>query len=253
MSDKELPESLKGTLTVAKAAADVAALAFPPAALMHVAVDLFESILQHARERREREAQAWLAEVLWQSGDDAANAVEIEAKIRSSEEAQDAILAELKRILEGVDRRVHPALALLTRAVVQGRAKADAFFRGFSRTLADLSAEEYEILRDMIRLGLERVPTDPVLLMLAVTRDPETGAEQWTVDAHEVETAVGAYPGERSIIKGHSSVARRLFSLLEVNGLATTDIGVAQSAAGRPNGISIDRDVAQRMADCMVR
>lgn len=245
---RSLTGNMGGTLAVADLVTDLISSTIPAAALARKASNTAKWILKRARDRREQDVALLMQELLWQVGDDAAIAVEIEARIRASEEVQDAVLAQVRRVLEGVDRRVVPALALIARPVIQGSAKADAFFRGFSRVLADLSADEYDILRDMMHTCMNSfVSPEPIWLGVDETRQAILTARQPGDPDHSEASR------SREIMPGLWREAKRLTLLLTSNGIATPQTEVERKHSVGLFAISIDYGVAARMAACMVR
>lgn len=73
-------------------------------------------------------------------------------------------------------------------------------------------------------------------------------SQRWTTT-----TRSGSRPIDHEIMDGHAREARRLFTVLEINGLATTKTEVSTTIGGEPGGIILEREVALRMAACMKR
>jgi hypothetical protein len=213
-----------------------ALLSFIPSALSFAVPQVFE--------RKKARALAWWDEVVFANASDEGAAAEIKARLDNDPNAQDAIMAGLRDAMDATAIEVLPALALLTREYARAGRKPDRFFRGLSRMLVDLVAEEYE----------------PLCLLMQHTAVAPHSDERSQVELHINPVDPHAPTMETTEVACWSKIAgyawlpvtiphaARLFEQLKMNGLAS-DIHVARmDFPTRPFSMVIERAVAARIA-----
>lgn len=161
-----------------------------------------------------REKTYWsnLADAL---GDDAASVRETIEKDLPDEALKGVVIDAMRSLLLTVDSAVVPPIAALSAEYIKSGTRVDGFFRGLSRVLTDLTAEEFEELR-MLLAGLARVPAEPnwafhdaLLHVRAMASETEVGVV-WIKGNSMMESAV-------SELGPHTT---RSFHVLKLNGFA---------------------------------
>lgn len=158
-----------------------------------------------------------------------------------SEKAK-AVFLQTVRAAEGsVDESVYPALAMLMREYVREGRSADGFFRGVSRTLQDLSADEYKGLRAIV-LGVVEWP-GPTSVVRRLRVIP-TG---YVVQVTDPGTSKARGAKDVACLQEH---AAHIFHLLDVNDLAEwqTDLIAVGADSAETHAIAMHQDVAKRIA-----
>jgi hypothetical protein len=209
------------------------------------------AVIAIARGWKEREAARWWYELLHGQGDEQATSEEIAGLIAAHQEepfVRETILRSVRAIGEAVDPAAVSPLALLAREYVREQKAPDAFFRGASRLLAELSATEVFDLRRLLSWVLV-----------------ETARDDVTVNAHEWKRVAGELrkvpwyiellrdefvgtttesPNRDAVTTGISDPLR-LFHLLRTNNLGSEGQGVAFDAG--PGKVVLARVTIERL------
>jgi hypothetical protein len=190
-----------------------------------------------ARKWKERDAAQWWHDVLFGQQDDDVTAEEIAGIIEANQEkpfVRETILRGVRAVGESVDSAVVVPLAMLTREYVHEKNPPDAFFRGVSRMLSELSASELDELRNLFDWVLNESKRDEITLS-AHNQEAAKG-NVWIRIPWRIELLRDQFVGiqsndpHRYAIKTGISDPKRLFHLLRVNGLAWEGRGVAFDA-----------------------
>lgn len=158
-----------------------------------------------------------------------------------SDVAKEVFLQSVRAAEAAVEEAVYPALAMLMREYVREGKRADGFFRGISRTLQDVSADEYESLRAIV-VGVARWP-GPTAIVRRLRKIPEGYFIQVTDPG--MTKARGAVD-----VSSRQEDAAYLFHLLEVNNLAERqrDLAVIGTDTTETNAITMHQDIGRRIA-----
>lgn len=135
------------------------------AAMLKVGPAAWGSIVDFARDRIQRAKAAW------------GNAVEAELPPEGKERdrvvaaSPEVILDHIRRLMEGVDPAVVPALGRLAGMYVAEERKPDDFFRGATRMLCDFTAEELDDARRIFSV-VWGIPPEREYVFLVAAGDP---------------------------------------------------------------------------------
>lgn len=169
------------------------------------------------------------------------------------ERTADAILHGYRAAMDALDPAVLPALARLV-SWYRG-APLDAFFRGASRVLQDLSARELQSWRLMVLLADDAPPDAWAVRISHMQWGGETLATVWAT-THQSHTPKQV--SETSVPQTTSDDWNRLFDLCERNHLAARDdramtvLGVGQvQRRGGDAGLHFRSDTIQRLANLL--
>jgi hypothetical protein len=172
-------------------------------------------------------------------------AAEVRQKFENDPGARKVILNHMRALMDDPDEAVIPALGTLGQMYVRQSRPIDAFFRGMTRLLLDLSAAEYDCLKALVKLLLSQ-PSDiePMKVQFAVKdqkrilRIIQTG----------VHTPQDEPSEERAWNTQYDEITHRLFQLLRDHHIALEEV-VGRSSA---DAIVIEAHVLQRIADVLV-
>jgi hypothetical protein len=157
-----------------------------------------------------------------------------------SENAKNIFVQTVKTAEDVIDEAVLPALAMLMREYQRSGRPVDGFFRGLSRTLKDLAAEEYDTFRAIACTAPRRGGVN------AAVRLSQAGPS--TAYALEV-TNPGITIMDRLPVSCAAKHARHVFHLMQVNNLAERQtLTGAGISADEIQSIVVERSVAERIA-----
>jgi len=185
------------------------------------------------RGRRRREVSEWWDAVVMDNGSEQGAAAQIAARVEDPV-AQEVIVGALRALLDRVAPVVVPALGMLTREYLREGKEPDAFFRGMARVLGDLTAAEYEVLRNMA-VRMRRHHMTRRLSFHVVSLPGMLEGVQLAVDGPSVGRQFDCAPGD----------AAQVFHLLSVNGLGNR---TEETRSTRITGIEMTAAVGLRIA-----
>ncbi len=202
-------------------------------------------------QRKERETRQWWDRVVNDNGSDTGAAAEIAS--RSEDPAtQEVILAAFKVILEEVSPAVISAVAMLTREYARQGKSRDAFFRGASEVLADVSAEEYADLRALTKWisgagsGFLTVVHYGGVVSAGGEALPDSREHLALHPLREQGPQVTTPPGFPIVN------VRRLFQLLKTSGLGTEASSGYWNTVSGPQVLACDAAVMRRLASLLI-
>jgi hypothetical protein len=207
-----------------------------PASLSYAVPQVFD--------RKKARARAWWDEVVFATAADEGAAAEIKARLDNDPHTQDVIMAGFRDAMEATTVEVLPAIAMLTREYGRTGRAPDRFFRGLSRVLVNLVAEEYEPLR-LLTQRIARAPHSDERGIVHLEIKPQNTTPP-TMETMEVacysQTAGFTWFAETF------PYASRLFEELKANGLATELRGGTWDAPAAPFSMAMSRETAARIA-----
>jgi hypothetical protein len=241
-------ERVRLAISGAGALAKGAAAADPTTAIASALLTFIPSALSfavpHVFERKKTRAQAWWDEVVFANASDEGAAAEVKARLNNDPNAQDAIMTGLRDAMDATAIEVLPAIALLTREYARAGRKPDRFFRGLSRILVDLVAEEYEPLR----LLMQHTATAPHSDERSQVHLQLMPADQRPPTMETTEVACFSQIAGFAWLPVQIPHAARLFEQLKVNGLASDIQVIGFDSPALPFSMVMERAVAARIA-----
>ena len=236
--------AISGAAALAKGAAETEPTTAVAAALLAFIPSALGFAVPHVFERKKARAQAWWDQVVFANASDEGVAAEIKARLNNDPNAQDAIMAGLRDAMDATATEVLPALAMLTRKYARAGRSPDRFFRGLSRVLVDLVAEEYEPLR----LLMQHTATAPHADERSQIELHLKPVNEQAPNMETTEVACWGLSAGFTWLPVPIPHAARLFDQLKINGLAS-DIHVARfGSPSRPFSMVIERAMAARIA-----
>lgn len=116
---------------------------------------------------QKRRVDRWWKAVCERLGEDP-EAVRNEAEARADDPETAKVIAQSAReLLNALDDAVVPALAALTAEYIKERKPADSFFRGFSRVLSEISANQLDILKTFVVNATALLPKEESIFTVA--------------------------------------------------------------------------------------
>ncbi|WP_437783302.1 hypothetical protein [Sorangium sp. So ce1097] len=176
---------------------------------------------------KELETTKWWYGLLHGQGDDETTPEEIAGLIDAHQEepfVRETILRSVRALLDAVDPAAVSPLAVLAREYVGEQKTPDAFFRGTTRVLAELSGNELADLRKVVSWVLSACKEDRCML---VAFDQDFSAGDHEDDWPTIPWRVLMFTGGSKSLQDADSVLEgtqnpvRLLRLMEVNDLAT--------------------------------
>lgn len=238
MSDEKQKKDASGSAALAIASVTAAAEVYEKTKLTPLAVAVgalgvgavaWDRMKDSLQQRFDRAVASWSAEAsdgLPPPGPE---------RDRAVEESADVVIEHTQQLARGVDPAVAPALGRLAAMYVSRGRNPDDFFRGATRWLSDLSAEEFADAQRIFRGVWGTPPSDAhVSLTVAgapihVTWGPSKMKQHWKVD-----------------IEGPPQSAVRILRSLRLNGLADDgepglmDLMIGPGKGTMPRTLAVD-------------
>jgi hypothetical protein len=231
--------------TGGRIAAGAAGVTGAAAALVLMLPSALKLALPKVLERKANETKQWWDWVTMVDAPDETVRAEIEAHL-DNPDAQEAIYSSLKEVLDCTNSEVLKPLAMLTREYVREDKAPDAFFRGVTRVLADLTRGELKALRLLVRLAADvEKRLDPGMLAvdLYLTRLEKSRDETEYVHHREIAPPKLTLTPLRPSVPG----AERLFHLLKSNGLGSDQPSGMWDVQTGPSSLLLDRRTLTRL------
>jgi hypothetical protein len=154
-------------------------------------------------------------------------------RLENDPAARNALFESLRNLSNALDDSVVPALADLTAEYLREHKPADAFFRGVQRVLSDLTAGEFESLRDLM-VAVAAIPVSKRTITLSQHGDPKL-VHYSTSHRREPIGSFGPH-------------TQRIFHLLKVNGLGADFQGGSFGAQPGPKSIALALETIRRLS-----
>lgn len=230
MADEKKPEM--GVLGIAAAVgATVAAVSsgekLAAASVGSALWDVVQRTGEFLRDRQQRLVCKLLEEAYFATSSDPGAFSDFSAMFTTgdlkSESGKNVFLQTVRAAEAAVDEAVLPSLSMLMRHYVRAGQRYDSFFRSWSRLLQELSADEHESLRRIVKgisesLGDKRRVYEHEKTLsirgdyLRSAAQRKSGDEGGIIVGHGIDVTAKNLPREHAV---------HLFHLLTVNGLAT--------------------------------
>lgn len=192
------------------------------------------------KSRRDDRRQQWTLSILQGlNGETLDQAAQKLSEMAIDPNVQEALIQCASELDQALDDAVVAPLGVLTSFYIRTSRKPDRFFRGFSRLLRELDAQELEMLRWIAQNATERPGTqDPVDVFI----DRGNGNLYVRVWAGPgVELGIGQVELTPPVS------ARPLLHSLKVHGLVIEEIAGPINSRGGPDVAAIRRKVAEEM------
>lgn len=162
----------------------------------------------------------------------------------------ETITESVKRLLDSVDDAAAVPLGVLAAEYLGAQQRPDAFFRGFSRVVADLSADEINDLKAVLDVLREPLQRDEVYLGIVKSRSDLLVD---TVFEQRADGVVAVLADDREpLARGAApSSFLRLANLLKVHGLAQEAGSNVLNAQSGPGVMVIQTKTFRRIANLL--
>lgn len=171
----------------------------------------------------------------------------VENQIKHDPRKKSAILESLRALSQALDDAVIPALAALTAEYIRDDKAADGFFRGITRLLSDISAEELDSLRSLVRALMDADYKGPSLEVHYLPATPGYSGE--APDAVRLKLPGPSENGQPvyEALKARVPHGMRLFHLLKTYNIGRDNPGGFYDITSGPQVLRIDMDVVRRL------